>query len=482
MSVDGGGPTAADMGLDSASLADPSSETKDVDTPTEPAVKRGGTKLSEKLRALEAADKPAEPSSTDTKSGDTTADLADKAVAPDGDADIREGSLPHWTEDALEGAKDSSLPLTEVDVASRLSQRLILRKATELRRKNPDDLTENEELLLTVDSFVEKGFEGVYKKYEDQGGIPVGGNLTVNGLRVIAITGERPTTDGDKYYTCTVEDPADPSRKTAEISGLDLAAEHMAMNITEIADNFQDPNERKLIEWLVKDDDKTSPLSPDEITALNTKIEEAEARENSPVGKRDRIIQENITRLHTEINDAVEAGEDVPEAKRRFVAQLELAQALKGSQIENWANRAVLKSLDPAKAGDLTDLLAELAPGADAELDALEPQLKAAGVSTAEFKLLQEKGLGAILGNDILTAKFSKMENIDNVLGENMDQDKLISILDKNISPKDKALWDKMKGGGKLSGGLLLAILIGIVAIPAAAVVAGAQIAGKRAA
>lgn len=396
-----------------------------------------------------------------------------------------------------EAGSEDPTPLEAADLtekASTTGKKLIDRQtaATTSKRRRSEStagFSPGESALLLAHSFRSGGISD--EDLMRPGGVTLGGGLDITtsdgrNINITALTGKRSVDVGGKEgFIYTYKDPEKPG-DAPEISGEDLAAAQIASEAKAIALTLKAPDgadtpESKLVEWAAKGAEGTPPLSSDEIAAVNTKIAEDEVRENDPVNRRDAIIQESITRLHTEINDAVDNKEEVPEGKRKLLAQLELAQALKGSQIENWANRAVLKGLDPAKTGDLTGLIAELSPVAENEISALEPQLKAAGVTTEEFKLLQEKGLGAILGNDILTAKFRKMENIEAVLGS-LDLNKLVSILDRNISEKDRAAWDQIKGGGKLGAGLLLAILIGAIAVPAAAIMASTKLAGARAA
>jgi hypothetical protein len=259
MAIDSG-PTAAEMGLDTADMAAPSSDSGDALKPLEPAVSRsGGMKLSDKLRDLEEAERRA----TDHVAKDKEPD--EDSESPEAFPKLR---IPEADKN-LDNALDTGVKLMRI-------------KASELRRADPNSLTDAQIALLTVDTFVYRGFDkATYDKYQDEGGIPVGGDMIVNGVKVLRITGEETIKEDEdtfegKIYSCVIEDPSDPDHKTAKISGDDLAEVHMALNVTEIADNFDDPTEKVLAEWIAKGGNEDGPLDPAKIQELQDKLKSKE--------------------------------------------------------------------------------------------------------------------------------------------------------------------------------------------------------------
>jgi rubrerythrin len=260
MAIDSG-PTAADIGLTTADMAVSSSDTGDALNPLEPAVSHPGRmKLSDKLKELEDAERS----------------------DPDHAATDRE---PDEDSESPEAFPRLSIPESDKNLDDTLDTgvRLLRIKASELRQKDPNSLTDEQFSLLTVDTFVYRGFgKATYDKYEDEGGIPVGGDLVVNGVKVLRITGEETTKEDEdtfegKIYSCVIEDPSDPDHKIAKISGDKLAEAHMALNVTEIAGNFDDPSEKVLAEWIAKGGSEDIPLDPAKIQEIQEKLKSKEA-------------------------------------------------------------------------------------------------------------------------------------------------------------------------------------------------------------
>ncbi|HVF69061.1 MAG TPA: hypothetical protein VNA13_00700 [Xanthomonadales bacterium] len=371
-----------------------------------------------------------------------------------------------------------------------LARRSIDRRFTEITREvRGGKAPSRSEAQLLLENNYRHGFPP--ETYAGFGGkIPVEGGLEITRPdgKIVRIDSLSKPTDADttgvnfKAEGKTIDDP--PEDVTIDsLSGEVLANAQLSTHAEEIAGLFKadgkDTPESRLIAWSAQGANEAPPLSAGEITALNAKIDQDEARDKDPRNIAARVLEEHAVRLQFEIN---EHGDKAPAETKLLLAQLRIAQGLAGGEIGNWATASALRSLEAHNVEGLAELIGQLTEAANTEIESLKPQLAAAGVTIEEFKSLQEQGLGAILGNDVLTAKFAKMENIDKILGPNMDQDKLISILDKNIPPGHRAAWDKMKSGGKITGGILLAILIGALAIPAAALVGGTQMmaSGKR--
>jgi hypothetical protein len=260
MAIDSG-PTAAEMGLDTADMAVPSSDSGDADAPIEPAASPSGRmKLSDKLRELEEAERR----STDHAATDK--ESYEDSESPEAFPRLRIPEADKNFDNAI------------------ITGGMLLRvKASELRRVDPNSLTDAQIALLTDDTFIRKGFDKTtYDKYKDEGGIPVGGDLVVNGVKILRITGEESIEENEdrfegKMYSCVIEDPSDPDRKTATISGDDLAEAHMALNITEIVDNFDDLSERALAEWVAKGGNEDVPLDPAKVQEIQDKLKSKEA-------------------------------------------------------------------------------------------------------------------------------------------------------------------------------------------------------------
>lgn len=379
--------------------------------------------------------------------------------------------------------KAASEAENRISEARSVANRLVKGRIAEIDRKT-GPLTSDEQNLRDIDTFRTGNSRELYESLDNK--IPLLGDglqVTSDGgseVRVLALAGDQEV-DGERVFSCYIEGEDKP----VPIKGSALATAHMAQRADSIARVFKTPDgtdtpESEVVSWLAKGGTEAPP-PPDKVTTIEEKINASEAAESDPRNIAAGVIREQIKALRKEINNAPE-GTDL-DTQNRLVAQLEAAQVLAGSGVENLAIAGALISLGADRVDGLDELIANLEPGMLEEYIRLEDDLLKAGLNEAELELIKTQGLKLDPENAGLIKKIAGMENWEKVLGPGVSKDQLMGLLEATLTPHQQKWWaenrDKLGGGAWM---VLVALLIApaVVALAGAGVATGLAGAGKN--
>ena len=276
-----------------------------------------------------------------------------------------------------------------------------------------------------------------------------------------------------------IDDPDNPGNKKqveVNVDADEVIKSHMARTADSIAQNFTDPAQKELVKW------RASGSKDEPSEAAQKAIE----KEDGPVAAADIIIIKVRTALQLEINNLKKAegkldrdGKKALEAKEKLATQLRLATEVNGESFADLARLGALISLEANGVEGLTELQDQLEPGAKRAVQTLREKLiNEGGANDDDLEKIEKLGLNALMENSELAEKALNIQGLDKLLfGREVSEEEIIGMLG-NLT-KEQAEWvEKMKTTGKVSGGILLMLLL---AIPAAAI-AGVGVAATSAA
>lgn len=384
------------------------------------------------------------------------------------------------------------------DVAGEVLDGRVISLKDELKTEGRKATADEKALLLTdyyTHGFPPETYDAFGKK------IPVGENgikITTSEGDVITVRtlSEQTVTDGKATYTCEAVKEGETESFETEVSGADLAKEHMSENVDAVANNFTDSAQRDLMQWHAKGGKDPVPLTDAQLKgvadSLNKQTTTDDEIEDRPASEATQVIRDHVDRLQKEVDDTPEDMRNTKEylKKKQLLANMKIAEEATGdfgpilrkTVLEEVSSQSKVTQLDVERVLRRDGDFAKQVETAEAELKKLfddHEELTDRDRKKYESAIKNPSELCDLMMNDKNFAKIGE-EITDGLFGHlnEASVNKMYQeLLNANQDALDATVMGKIKNMSTARKLSILAILLG--AIPAAAVaVAGAVAVG----